>query len=215
MKVWWNYDQDFKVLNATIAHMFQGTPRQRYLMRDNLYRDQCHVQPTFKIASRYYRGQRPPNLTFSSVPIPCRLHPQEVDELGLACFCRLGNVDLSTILDRTCGILNLQSGLQPLYNARNPTGEDPRPWFRPKHANGYHALLTNVLRKDRLYPILDYFKDVPRNSPQGQQGRQDTFYETLKPGMEVDNNLMGYNIGDVVGVAIIMRYLTTTDDRKL
>jgi hypothetical protein len=30
LKVWWNYGEDFKVLDATIAHMFQGTPRERF-----------------------------------------------------------------------------------------------------------------------------------------------------------------------------------------
>lgn len=33
--------------------------------------------------------------------------------------------------------------------------------------------------------------------------------------METEEDMMGYNIGDVVGIALLMRILTTTDDRLL
>jgi len=62
--------------------------------------------------------------------------------------------------------------------------------------------------------------------------KKESFYKDLGPGMETYNDAMGYNasfpfhvftnltdiiivVGDVVGIALFMRFLLTTDDRKL
>jgi len=207
LKVWWNYGEDFKVLDATIAHMFQGTPRERFL--DHPYDKPAQwIQPTFKISSDHYGGERPRNLTFNKDQVDCPFHLPDGNDLDMTCPCRLGNVDLSTILDHICRELNLQTGID--HNSQSDSGEREKRWFVAKKFNSYRALLDNLLGKDRLYPLLYHLKEAPRFS-----GDVGGFYESLGPGMEVDSNKMEYNIGDVVGIALIMRFLTTTDDRKL
>lgn len=201
LKVWWNYGEDFAVLDATIAHMFQGTPRKRYLK--TIWRSPSRwIQPFFKVKSIHYGGERPPNLTFSSDPVQCHFHQLARNDLGMACPCGLGNVDLSTILDDICRQLGLAIGI---YDS---SSLGPRSWFVAKTYNNYAKLLGWLLGQDRLFPLLDYLKDGARRS-----GNKDDFYQSLGPGIETDIDKMGYNIGDVVGVALIMRYLTTTDDR--
>ena len=124
--------------------------------------------------------------------------------MGMACPCGLGNVDLSTILDDICR----QLGLTNL--AATCSGIHKRIWSSAKLYNNYASLLGWLLGQDRLYPLLNYLKDGP-----GRSKNKSEFYQSLNPTMESDIDKMGYNIGDVVGVALIMRYLTTTDDRLL
>ena len=67
-----------------------------------------------------------------------------------------------------------------------------------------------MMRYDRLGALLTEFK----NSPDRYRGEKDEFNQELGPGLERDNEAIGYNTGDVVGIALIMRFLTTTDNRK-
>lgn len=204
LKVWWNYGEDFAVLDATIAHMFQGTPRPRHMTTP--YRGAPYlVQPFFKIKSAYYQGVRPQDLTFSRESVACTFHVRGENELGIACPCSLGNVDLSTILDHICRQLGLTNAAYA-----TSTGVGQRQWWKAKKFNNYAKLLDWLLSQDRVYPLLNYLKEGAARS-----GDKDSFYQSLGPGMETDINKMGYNIGDVVGIALIMRYLTTTDDRLL
>lgn len=68
---------------------------------------------------------------------------------------------------------------------------------------------------DRLFPLLNYFKSIPDSFGGRGDAARNEFYQSLGPGMEGNDHLMGYNIGDVAGVALLMRFLTTTDDRML
>lgn len=76
------------------------------------------------------------------------------------------------------------------------------------------------MQTDRLYAVFGYLKNAPgraiRPNSSSTSGEQvDDWYQSLGPGMETDSDKMGYNIGDVAGVALLMRFLTTTDDRML
>lgn len=76
------------------------------------------------------------------------------------------------------------------------------------------------MQTDRLYEIFQYLKDSPSRAALADSSHtRDEFinewYQSLGPGMETDSDKMGYNIGDVAGVALLMRFLTTTDDRML
>lgn len=204
LKVWWNYGEDFAVLDATIAHMFQGTPRPRYWKTP--WSGSSHwVQPYFKVKSDRYRAERPADLTFSRESVPCVFHEPGENEQRMACPCRLGNVDLSTILDKICRQLGLAYAAEA-----SSRGLGQRQWWQAKFGNNYSRLLDWLLGQDRLYPLLNYLKEGAARS-----GDKDAFYQSLGPGMETDIDKMGYNVGDVVGIALIMRYLTTTDDRLL
>lgn len=71
------------------------------------------------------------------------------------------------------------------------------------------------MQTDRLFKLFKRFKEAPNREP-GRRGiSRDQWYQSLGPGMETDSDKMGYNIGDVAGVALLMRFLTTTDDRML
>lgn len=63
---------------------------------------------------------------------------------------------------------------------------------------------------DRLLGLLQYIKDAPSRS-----SNKHAFYQSFSLGMEVDDEKVGYNVDDVVGVAVLMRFLTTTDDLSL
>ena len=64
------------------------------------------------------------------------------------------------------------------------------------------------MRTDRLYKYLAHFKRAPY-----RHHSIDSFYNELGPGMEMNHDMLGYNFGDVIGIALLMRFLTTTDDR--
>ncbi|KAI9700876.1 MAG: hypothetical protein M1836_002246 [Candelina mexicana] len=193
LKFWWNFQSDFKVLNATIAHMFQGTPRSRFKDLET----ERFIEPTFKISSKYLNEQRPMSLTFRTDASQCHFHTSELGTQDLRCPCYTGNLELSTVLDYVCHQL-LASG----YSC-------PGTWAKAKMFSKYHNLLKWWYTGHRLGPILDYFKEAPFDYP----GGQDAFYPTLAPGMEIYQRKMGYNIGDVVGLALIVRFLLTSDDR--
>lgn len=78
------------------------------------------------------------------------------------------------------------------------------------------------MRTDRLQEVLQYLKNAPSRAQLGADGyghmiRQSIkdWYQSLGPDMETDGDKMGYNIGDVAGIALLMRFLTSTDDRML
>ena len=202
--MWWNYGEDFAVLDATIAHMFQRTPRQRF-SKTSYFGNVLWFEPTFKFTSDFYQGERPRELTFSRERVRCAFHLPEGNDLGITCPCRLGNVDLSAILDYICRQLTLGTRREPSLH-----GYERNRWDKAKFKNNYKNLLNFMMGEDRLYPLLDYLKDAANRFYS-----KDEFYQSLGPGMEQDMEKMGYNIGDVVGIALIMRFVTTTDDRIL
>lgn len=78
------------------------------------------------------------------------------------------------------------------------------------------------MQTDRLHEVLQYLKNAPRRAQLGADGYGHTteqsitdWYQSLGPDMETDGDKMGYNIGDVAGIALLMRFLTNTDDRML
>lgn len=85
------------------------------------------------------------------------------------------------------------------------------PWTQVRHQFRYGDLLESVLHSDRLYPILNHMKDRA-----GKTGKsRDTFYQDMgKPGMELEDDVMAYNIGDVAGQNIIFELLVACDDKN-
>lgn len=65
LKVWWNYHGDFKVLDHTIAHMFQGTIRRRKVKNTEEQEEYPFLESLRK--SQYLQGTQPPALTLSSI----------------------------------------------------------------------------------------------------------------------------------------------------
>ncbi len=89
----------------------------------------------------------------------------------------------------------------------------------PKQGCNYGDFLLWTMGTDRLYPLFKYFKDVPSDGippddPQ-REHRITAWYDSLGPDMVTDDDKMGYNIGDVVGIALLMRFITSTDDGML
>ncbi|KAI9715134.1 MAG: hypothetical protein M1812_006113 [Candelaria pacifica] len=193
LKIWFNYQTDFDVLDSTIAHMFQGSNRPRYLHQQWINR--YYIEPTFKFSSPFFNGQRPADLIFSTVVGACEFHTSERSTRDRRCPCDTGNLDISAIL----AYITRQLGC----------GGQPRAWKDNRPNYNYGNLLRGCFDGHRLYPILWHWKQAPG----GRGPVADEFYSSLRPGMEMDERKMGYNIGDVVGNALIMRFLLTTDDR--
>ena len=74
-----------------------------------------------------------------------------------------------------------------------------------------------MFKQDRLGRLLTMFKDAPKRYEgyYGEHREPGDFYQALGPGLERDNEAIGYNAGDVIGIALTMRFLTTSDDRRL
>ncbi|KAK7514760.1 hypothetical protein IWZ03DRAFT_443319 [Phyllosticta citriasiana] len=123
-------------------------------------------------------------------------------------------------------ILKIWFNFQSDINVLDATIDDEnsfrrRQWTKNRPGYGYSELLDHFLKHDWVYPLLTYFKDIPRGFHEldtievGRQRSNDSsFYRSFGPSMETDSDKMGYNIGDVVGIALVFRILTTTDDRR-
>ncbi|KAI9700877.1 MAG: hypothetical protein M1836_002247 [Candelina mexicana] len=240
IKLWFNYQIDIPVLQATIAHMYQGTPRRRHRV-DTMVRGEMQSSwkiPTFKIRSPFLNGLRPVDVTFINHDQPCTMHnsleksSDDSSEHLRSCPCWSGNIDITALLDSIGRQLRWRT--DDPSNPTQPWSEDClmqlRDWTMPKHGCNYGDFLRWTMEKDRLYPFFEYFKAIPDQlfprsnnfhdpaqlvyNPSMQE-RKTAWYDSFGPGMETDDLKMGYAMGDVIGIALLMRFLTTTDDRML
>ncbi|KAI9799611.1 MAG: hypothetical protein M1833_003926 [Piccolia ochrophora] len=218
LKVWFNFQSDIAVIDGTIAHMFQGTPRQPFAKRRqwNDPSSTFMVHPAWMLRSRHFLGTRPAALTFSTNEegFHCELHSRGYSNAqGLVCPCKYGHVDVSPLLDYICRDLNLvlvdHSAETEFRRNNGPSLITKRSWMEVRYRCNYNALLKWILEGYPLYPILNELKNVPKTHP----GGKGQFFKDIKPGMERADDMMGYVVGDVVGIALIVRYLTTTDGR--
>ncbi|KAI9711417.1 MAG: hypothetical protein M1812_007162 [Candelaria pacifica] len=238
LKIWFNYQSDIRVLQATIAHVYQGTPRERQVLRDRKSGEDQWMRPTWKFSSRHLCRKRPAELTFRTHNDECRMHSKftgvDVDGNRMGCPCYLGNVDISALLDYICRQFDWR-GDDTVNNPLPPGGEWdfmqtsilPRTWTDNRGHCNYGGFLHWTIGSDPLYPLFNHLKSIPTErvknmrikglelSDDEKKAEIQAWYDSLGPGMEDDDGKMGYNIGDVVGIALLMRFLTTTDDRKL
>lgn len=213
LKIWFNFQNDITVLDATIAHMFQGTLRNVYEKREWNSEKINLVRPSWKIdPGLYFGGERPNDLVFPRRS-DCDLHDDspstQLDGHGHCCPCvRTSNIDITTIMDYLCIQFKYKDPLRgkPL---------EKRNWVSARRYCNYERFITWTMGSDRLFPLLNYFKSIPDRFGRRGDPERDAFYQSIGPGMEKSNDMMGYNIGDVAGVALLMRFLTTTDDRML
>lgn len=192
--------------------MYQGTPRPEYMKKDWRGNDIGSTIPTWKIHSdaNHLGGLRPPDLIFhhGRHPRECEFHSPEVNDQGMACPCHLtSNIDITTIIEYISRQLNYRD---------LKTGEvlEKGAWSTPRRGVSYDKFLAWTMSLDRVYPFLELFKDEPARIQRSTgQAAKVAFYHSLGPGMERESPKMAYNIGDVVGIALLMRCITTTDDR--
>lgn len=206
--------------------MYQQTPRERFQATNWKTKMKHWVRPTWKIRSDWYKNPRPRQLCFprfAAKTDSCELHNNEppstasrVDAHGLSCPCRsTGNVDITTIILFLCRQLG--------YRSRWSDGECIKPlWHQAGYGCNYGAFVESTMQTDRLQRVLQYLKDAPSRALLETDGFglntaqfRKHWYQSLGPDMETDGDKMGYNIGDVAGVALLMRFLTSTDDRML
>lgn len=176
------------------------------------------ITPTFKVYSRYFNNQRPNHLQFPQGQLGCELHRPGSSHTGLKCPCaETGNIDITSILDFICRQLGYTRGLDAAGDediATFPIDTMARPWTTVGYKYNYGKFTDSLLGTERLHGLLSFFKEVPRLVAQRFNATmQSNWYTLLKPGMEREQDMIGYNIGDVIGIALLMRLLTTTDDR--
>ncbi|KAK7556724.1 hypothetical protein IWX46DRAFT_653979 [Phyllosticta citricarpa] len=218
LKIWFNFQSDINVLDATIANSYQGTGRRPYLTQPFRATPQ-RITPQPKLAHTHLSGVRPDSLKFPSQDEAeqCAFHkhlrPGESYPRDIACPCRTGNLDIETVIALVCRQLGLRQDDEHSFRKRR--------WTKNRPGYGYSELLDHFLKHDWVYPLLTYFKDIPRGFHEldtievGRQRSNDSsFYRSFGPSMETDSDKMGYNIGDVVGIALVFRILTTTDDQR-
>ncbi|KAK8249666.1 hypothetical protein IWZ00DRAFT_278803 [Phyllosticta capitalensis] len=225
LKIWFNFQSDITVLDNTIAHLYQGTAREPYYLTPGPGRQMMKIEPRWRLTRPQFRGQRPGEFIFSNVDTCCPFHKPREKGTGrdIACPCRTRNLDLETIIAH----VRRQVGLYEISE------ETVRSWTKERRGFGYVKLLQQFLGNDWMFPILNYLKDAPNrwaerntqpedNDEDGEYGgggggkpNKAGFFRSFGPSMESDSDKLGYNIGDVGGIALIFRFLTTTEDRKL
>ena len=103
LKFWFKYQSDFKVLDATIAHIFQGSARVPY--NKAMWRSTpVYWNPDWQIQSPkgYFNGTHPKYLCFPRINLEeqtCELHERGLSDDVMSCPCSLGNIDITTLLD--------------------------------------------------------------------------------------------------------------------
>jgi hypothetical protein len=208
LKIWFRYSSDMVVLDATIAHMFQGTLRPHFIAVPQYYSDpEGPVYPTFKIKSPFFNETRPTDLEFSKDEhVRCPFH-LEGTYRGLACPCEFGNLDIIALLRLICNDIGFwkQFGLLP-WHASNMS------------RLSYAKLLDVFLGTNEVFPLLNQLKNgaiayVPKDRT--NRDPKSEFFDILRAGMEEDDRALGYNIGDCVGQALMIRMIMQSDDRKL
>ena len=196
IKLWWNPGSDYKVKHDTIAQMYQASPRPaetRYRWSDDRV---FTVHPQYHYRSPHFSGERPKDLQWPTGQVECEIHQDERNKPDSSCYCRLGNVDMGSLLNHVCRThgLNMYKGQQG----------DARYRFI------YHDLLAATLSTDRLWPLMEWMK----NCATYRSGSLLSFYQSLgQPGMEMDGLAMSYNIGDVAGLNLIFEQLFSDDKR--
>ncbi|EGP85544.1 uncharacterized protein MYCGRDRAFT_94223 [Zymoseptoria tritici IPO323] len=119
-KLWWNLQSDFTVMNNTIAHLYQGTPREAF--SHTSYRGvKYNVTPTWKLQSPFFNGERPEDLSFPSSQKPCDLHAGSTEYVGMSCPCQTGNIDIAALLNHFC---RLQGGFYQNLGGPNMQNDD-------------------------------------------------------------------------------------------
>ena len=205
--------------------MYQGTIRPPHLSKlgGPPWARGVMITPTYKIRSPFFQAERPDALQFPHSQLECPLHRPGFSATGLNCPCvETSNIDITTVLDFICRQLRYTRELDEEWDVDPaadtitgfPITSMARPWTDTVFRYNYGKMMEGLMGTDRLHALLAFFKDVPKFvASRLNRGIQGRWYTLFKPGMEVEEDMMGYNIGDVVGIALLMRLLTTTDDR--
>ena len=153
--------------------------------------------PQWRIKRNHFQNVRPDDLKFPTEHEECELHRMGGNEQGTTCCCRLGNIDIAALLTHFCWMHGMDSQVKKA------------PWTEVRFRFRYGDLLERMLGSDRLYPILNHMKDRA-----GKTGKsRDAFYQDMGlPGMECEDDVMAYNIGDVAGQSMIFEQLLASDD---
>lgn len=191
MKLGWNYQSDFQVLDNTIASMYQGTPREP---RKGYYDGEHYsMERPFRISSPFLSGERPAWTFLPTDDSECEMHREGKSLHGLACPCPLGNVDVAALLSLWCRQLGFYVEILP--------------WTQCRYPVNYGTLQLMMLWCDRLYPFFNFMKDCA-----GISGDVDFYQHLGKPGMGEDDIAMAYNIGDVAALCMIYEQFLASDD---
>lgn len=200
LKLWWNPQNDIAVLDGTIAHMYQKTVRPTYIHNPYNTDWENEIVPRWRIKRNHFQNARPDDLRFPTEDIDCELHSWGANEQGIACCCRLGNIDIAALFaqfSRSHGMANNHCKKMA--------------WTEHRHRFRYGDLLDAMLEDDPSASVLDYMKDRV-----GKTGKsRDRFYQDMgQPGMETEDDVMAYNIGDVAGQNMIFEQLLASDDKE-
>lgn len=252
IKIWFNYQDDIKVMDATLDEIYRGTPRpnfKTYSCREGWGE---LANPPYKLTlnadqTTAFGRARPQNLTFHKIrgsewgtECPYNFHTNSVDKFGRPCPCRTNNLDLAVVTEFIIEDLHMGG---PRAMVRR------RPWTELRYRASYtrfndcmllgdrHRELFRTLKDtgvDRVHPPPVYPTPCPTSCPGGMcrndcpnfqikrdhrdavRGFKDTFFESFSnPTFQQTPALLGYVIGDVVGLALILRFLMTTENPRL
>ncbi|KAK4615740.1 hypothetical protein CLAFUW4_09871 [Fulvia fulva] len=193
-KMWWNPQKDIEVMDNTIAHFFQGTARPPYT-HSTYYGDRtCHIKPRFHIKSPFFNGTRPRHLCFPTLPREdqnCDLHVPGNNDKGMSCPCSLGCIDIAAFMGHLCRLQGL-----PV---------EKLPWTQCRHGIGYEKFLSDMLKHDRIGPLVHKLRGTKSLEHYQRLGRR---------GLEQDTEVQGYSTIDVVGIAAVIDNIITSDDAQ-
>ncbi|KAK4500031.1 hypothetical protein PRZ48_008217 [Zasmidium cellare] len=199
LKIWWNLQRDFIVLDNTIAHMYQGSVRKPFMHTPWPTGVSRWVTPQFRLQSRFLHGTRPESMQFPKGENACEIHDPSINELNMSCPCQLNNVDIAALLSHFARLHGFPRGMKA--------------WTKTESQFNYGGLISTTLGDHRLLPLLQHLKDAAGSEPRDQAA----FYQRLgRPGMEADDRAMGYVLMDTYALNIILdKFLAQDDPRKI
>ncbi|KAF2158872.1 hypothetical protein M409DRAFT_61293 [Zasmidium cellare ATCC 36951] len=200
LKLWWNPQTDFRVLEMTMAYMYQGTPGTAHNAAHNAARGDpgCFSRPRFYFQDLHLDSVRPSWMRFRQSDEECDLHEPGQSEKGMSCPCYLGNIDLAALLNHIC---RLQGLSMPKLK-----------WTQIRAHFNYGSLLELMLRGHRLLPILLWMKSCHREAGVSLMS---FFQGQGELGMEKNGLYMAYNAVDVLGLNLIVEQISGAEDKQL
>jgi hypothetical protein len=203
--------------------MFQGTPR----IRSDCGQILDLSIPSWKLTSPFFNDERPDDLTFETgvYDCPSELHyTMRDDGRNISCPCLTSNIEISALASHITRELGWNKEGDPVLNVEV---EDPIRksvaqrfmWWQNRIGFRYQQFLQSFFLEQRMGEFLQDFKTFGEGGEQKKgEASMGFLARTDKQPMSTymsQRRFAAYLCGDVIGIALAMRFMTTTNNRLL
>lgn len=226
-KFWFNPQTHVAAMEATLEHMYRSSEgRSEFCVNGRT------GKPNYKSAltdETDVFNERPPGLSFRPAAgdrwegheCPYNFHSADTDLWGRPCPCRSNNIDLCSFADF------ILRGLGYAHGGKVTDG--PGHWCDTRFICDLGSFQACMLWQDRSVELLRKMKEsmTTKFGDAGKQTGQTMYFGeddfmTWGPGsffgsldFEADSRKLANLLSGVVGIALIVRFLTTTESPRL